>query len=81
MCQKWKKIETGRYMSDDGRFTVRKKWDRLYGNHWLLTDQSEIERMKRLLSGMDLYMAIPKAEYPCRTLGEAKDKAYTIAMS
>ncbi len=36
----WKRIEAGEYDSLDGRFNVCKTWDRLYGNHWCLTDHN-----------------------------------------
>lgn len=38
---KWKKVEAGRYKSEDGRFSARSKWDRCYGNHWVLYDKND----------------------------------------
>ena len=38
---KWKKIEAGEYVSDSGRFSISKTWDRIYGNHWELHDKTE----------------------------------------
>ena len=36
----WKKLDAGEYESKDGRFYILKTWDRLYGNHWQLTDNT-----------------------------------------
>ena len=36
---KWVRAEAGEYTSTDGRFQVRKTWNRLYGNHWALYDK------------------------------------------
>lgn len=37
---KWKKIEAGKYESEDGRFTAKSEWDRESGNHWVLYDKN-----------------------------------------
>lgn len=36
----WQRIEAGEYRSLDGRWEVLKVWDRLYGDHWQLTDNT-----------------------------------------
>lgn len=36
----WKRIEAGEYESADGRFHVLQCWNRLYGEHWELTDNT-----------------------------------------
>lgn len=55
---KWKRIEAGNYESEDGRFSILKTWDRLYGNHWSLRD-SNVE---------DYY----KSKTACDSLAHAK---------
>lgn len=59
----WKRIEAGEHDSLDGRFNVCKTWDRLYGNHWHLTDHNI----------KDYY----KAQTACESLKHAKHVAET----
>lgn len=44
----WKKLDAGEYESTDGRFYIIKTWDRLYGNHWQLSDRNEKDYYKGL---------------------------------
>lgn len=39
---RWIKIDAGEYRSEDGRFTARMTYDRIYGDHWKLTDKTDI---------------------------------------
>jgi len=59
----WKRVEAGEYDSADGRFNICKTWDRLYGNHWRLTDHNI----------KDYY----KAQTACESLKHAKHIAET----
>ena len=59
----WKRVEAGEYDSADRRFNVCKTWDRLYGNHWRLTDHNI----------KDYY----KAQTACESLKHAKHVAET----
>ncbi len=61
---RWKRIEAGEYESLDGRFHVLQTWDRLYGEHWQLTD-GNVE---------DYY----KAQTACESLKHAKHVAELI---
>ena len=61
---KWKKIEAGEYMSEDGRFQILKTWDRIYGNHWRLRD----------INDPNYYMGL----YNEKTLLDCKLKAETL---
>lgn len=60
---RWKRLEAGEYDSTDGRFNICKTWDRLYGNHWRLTDHNI----------KDYY----KAQTACESLKHAKHVAET----
>ena len=37
---KWTRIEAGEYESEDKRFRIMKDYDRIYGEHWTLYDQT-----------------------------------------
>lgn len=37
----WKKLDSGEYESEDGRFHVLRCWDKIYGNHWQLIDRRQ----------------------------------------
>ena len=37
---RWIKVDAGEYKSEDGRFTARMTYDRVYGDHWKLTDRA-----------------------------------------
>ena len=38
---RWIKVDAGEYKSEDGRFTARMTYDRVYGDHWKLTDRTD----------------------------------------
>lgn len=59
---KWKRIEAGEYTSEDGRFTILKTWDRIYGNHWQLHDAYEDDYYKGFYHELTLLDCKLKAE-------------------
>lgn len=64
---KWIKLDSGEYESEDKRFYIIKTYDRLYGNHWQMRDNSE----------KDYY----KGKYIEYTLRDCKLKAEAILKS
>ena len=44
----WVRNEAGVYEDVNGRFTVMKTYDRVYGNHWQLHDRNESNYYKGL---------------------------------
>ena len=59
---KWIKIEAGEYESEGGRFHIVKTWDRVYGNHWQLSDKNESDYYKGLYHEASLFECKLKAE-------------------
>lgn len=49
----WRRLDAGEYETEDKRFYILKKWDRLYGNHWELTDYSIDDYYKRIVTRCD----------------------------
>lgn len=37
---KWKRLDAGEYESSDERFYIIKCWDRIFYNHWQLSDRT-----------------------------------------
>lgn len=62
----WRRIEAGEYESEDGRFSILSVYDRLYGDHWQLTDN-----MRQNKSGRPM-------EYACNSLKHAKHTATLV---
>ena len=61
---KWKRLEAGEYESEDKRFYILQTYDRIYGDHWVLYDNHELNRYK--------------GKYDERTLRECKAKAEVL---
>lgn len=77
----WVKIEPGVYNSADGRYTIRKTWDRSFGNHWSMIDNFERARVLREMDGMpscDINLEIRKLEINRSTLAKCKELAERI---
>lgn len=43
----WKRLGTGEYESEDKRFHILQTYDRIYGTHWVLYDNSITDYYKR----------------------------------
>ena len=44
---KFKRIDTGEYISEDDRFHILHTWDVIHGNHWVLFDNAINDYYKR----------------------------------
>lgn len=81
MAMKWVKIEPGVYKSNDGRYTIRKTWNKAFGDHWSMIDNFERERILHKMDGMppaDINLAIRKIEIERSTLTKCKELAERI---
>ena len=59
---KWKRIEAGEYVSEDGRFKILATYDRIYGDHWVLHDHAEPDYYKGQYDEQSLRDCKAKAE-------------------
>ena len=59
---KWVKLDAGEYESEDKRFYVLKTYDRIFGNHWILYDNSIKDYYKRQFHEYSLKACKAKAE-------------------
>ena len=58
----WKRLSPGNYKSEDGRFLIRKTWNRIYSDHWELLDKDEPDRYKGMYIEKTLLDCKLKAE-------------------
>ena len=61
---KWKRLSAGEYESEDKRFWILQTYDRVYGEHWILHDNTISDYYKR--------------QYHENTLKECKAKAEVL---
>lgn len=58
----WVRIDSGEYMSEDGRFYILKTHNNIYGNHWQLRDNTIDDYYKGLFYEYTLKDCKAKAE-------------------